>query len=234
MAINVTWLGHACWRIDSGPHKLLVDPFLDDNPAAACKAADLEADFVLVTHGHGDHVADAAAICRRTGATLVANYEICEWHAGRGVNKSEPMNLGGQIELPFGRVKMTIAHHSSTMPDGAPGGNPGGFVVKKSPPHQRIDKIQLTQIGKFQNRIQLIPRFTAIVREREMLRTLNIKEEQPPIVGIDKIDHAYLPFPTVAGLIPGLTTVIAVEEEQRVEHTNHRKDSLLWRSEDWR
>jgi L-ascorbate metabolism protein UlaG (beta-lactamase superfamily) len=129
MAINVTWLGHACWRIDTGRHTLLVDPFLDDNPAAACKAADVEADFVLLTHGHGDHVADAAAICRRTGATLVANYEICEWHAGRGVKNSEPMNLGGQIELPFGRVKMTIAHHSSTMPDGAPGGNPGGFVL---------------------------------------------------------------------------------------------------------
>ncbi len=129
MAITVTWLGHACWLIDTGRNTLLVDPFLDDNPAAACKAADVEADFVLVTHGHGDHVADAAAICRRTGATLVANYEICEWHAGRGVEKAEPMNLGGQIELPFGRVKMTIAHHSSTMPDGAPGGNPGGFAL---------------------------------------------------------------------------------------------------------
>jgi L-ascorbate metabolism protein UlaG (beta-lactamase superfamily) len=129
MAITVTWLGHACWLIDTGSHKLLVDPFLDDCPTAACKAADVEAEFVLVTHGHGDHVADAAAICQRTGATLVANYEICEWLAGRGVKQTEPMNLGGQIALPFGRVKMTIAHHSSTMPDGAPGGNPGGFVL---------------------------------------------------------------------------------------------------------
>jgi L-ascorbate metabolism protein UlaG (beta-lactamase superfamily) len=87
------------------------------------------ADFVLLTHGHFDHVADAAAICQRTGATLIANFEICEWHAKRGVRKVEQMNLGGQLALPFGRVKMTIAHHSSTMPDGASGGNPGGFVI---------------------------------------------------------------------------------------------------------
>jgi L-ascorbate metabolism protein UlaG (beta-lactamase superfamily) len=129
MAITITWLGHACWLLESGQHRLLVDPFLDESPTAPCKAADVAADFVLLTHGHFDHVADAAAICQRTGATLVANFEICEWHAKRGVEQAEPMNLGGQLELPFGLVKMTIAHHSSTMPDGAPGGNPGGFVL---------------------------------------------------------------------------------------------------------
>jgi len=129
MAIKVTWLGHSCWQIETGQHKLLVDPFLDDCPTAACKAADVAADYVLVTHGHFDHVADVMAICQRTGATLIANYEICEWHAKRGVAKVEQMNLGGQLRLPFGLVKMTIAHHSSTMPDGAAGGNPSGFVL---------------------------------------------------------------------------------------------------------
>jgi L-ascorbate metabolism protein UlaG (beta-lactamase superfamily) len=74
-------------------------------------------------------VADAASVAKRTGATVVANYEICEWLGKQGVEKSEPMNIGGSITLPFGRVKMTIAHHSSVLPDGSGGGNPGGFLL---------------------------------------------------------------------------------------------------------
>ena len=84
---------------------------------------------MLVSHGHFDHVADAASIAKRTGATVVANYEICQWLGNQGATKSEPMNIGGGIQLPFGRVQMTIAHHSSVLPDGAGGGNPGGFLL---------------------------------------------------------------------------------------------------------
>jgi L-ascorbate metabolism protein UlaG (beta-lactamase superfamily) len=129
MALELTWLGHGGWSIAAGPHTVLLDPFLDDSPVARVKAADVAADYILVSHGHYDHIADVAKIAKRTGATAVSNYEICEWLTKQGVKKTEPMNLGGAVDLPFGRVKLTIAHHSSTLPDGKPGGNPGGFLL---------------------------------------------------------------------------------------------------------
>jgi L-ascorbate metabolism protein UlaG (beta-lactamase superfamily) len=102
---------------------------LNDSPTAPVKSDAVKADFVLVSHGHFDHVADAAAVANRSGATVVANFEICEWLSKQGVKSTQPMNLGGAIDLPFGRVKMTIAHHSSVLPDGTNGGNPGGFLL---------------------------------------------------------------------------------------------------------
>lgn len=129
MPLELTWLGHACWLIQAGNTRLLVDPYLDDNPAGARKSHEVEADYILVTHGHFDHVTDAAEIAKRTGATVVANFEICQWLSQQGVENGEAMNTGGSIVLPFGRVKLTVAHHSSTLPDGTPGGNPNGFVV---------------------------------------------------------------------------------------------------------
>jgi L-ascorbate metabolism protein UlaG (beta-lactamase superfamily) len=108
----------------------LLDPFLADNPAAPVKPEQVEADFILVSHGHFDHVADAAEIANRCGATVVAAFEICDWLGKNfGVKKTEPMNLGGAVDLAFGRVKLTPALHSATLPDGASGGNPGGFLL---------------------------------------------------------------------------------------------------------
>lgn len=132
MATTITWLGHNCWSIDADGTTIVVDPFLNDSPTAPVKAESVKADFVLVSHGHFDHIADAASILLRTKATLVANYEICEWLGKQGVTNSQPMNLGGAIELPFGRVKLTLAHHSSVLPDGTNGGNPGGFLITLS------------------------------------------------------------------------------------------------------
>ena len=92
---------------------------------------DLAADFILVSHGHFDHVADVAPIANRTNATVVAIYEIAEWFCGKhSVQNTIGMNLGGGVDLPFGRVTMTVAHHSSQLPDGSYGGNPAGFVVE--------------------------------------------------------------------------------------------------------
>jgi L-ascorbate metabolism protein UlaG (beta-lactamase superfamily) len=113
----------------AGGHTVLLDPFLNDSPTAPVKADAVKPDFILVSHGHFDHVADAGSIANRTGAAVVANYEICEWLGRQGVKNTQPMNVGGAIDLPFGRVKMTIAHHSSVLPDGSGGGNPGGFVL---------------------------------------------------------------------------------------------------------
>jgi L-ascorbate metabolism protein UlaG (beta-lactamase superfamily) len=122
-------LGHACWLIEAPGQTILVDPFLDDSPTAPLKSTDLKPDYILVSHGHFDHVADAAKIATRSGATVVANFEICTWLQGQGVKKTEPMNIGGGVSLPFGRVQMTPAIHSSTLPDGASGGNAGGFLL---------------------------------------------------------------------------------------------------------
>jgi L-ascorbate metabolism protein UlaG (beta-lactamase superfamily) len=132
MATTLRWLGHGCWSIETHGKTILLDPFLNDSPTSPVKADSVRADFILVSHGHFDHVADAASIANRTGASVVANYEICEWLGKQGVKNTQPMNIGGGIALPFGRVKMTIAHHSSVLPDGSGGGNPGGFVLTLS------------------------------------------------------------------------------------------------------
>ena len=131
MSIQLTWLGHGSWAMKIGEADVLLDPFLDDNPSAPCKAADLTADFVLVSHGHFDHVADVAPIANRTDATVVAIFEIAEWcKSAHGVKNTIGMNLGGGVDLPFGRVTMTPALHSSQLPDGSYGGDPAGFVVE--------------------------------------------------------------------------------------------------------
>lgn len=126
---KLTWLGHGTWNIETGSHKIILDPFLNDNPAAPIKADDVEADFILVSHGHFDHVADVVPIAKRTGATVIGLFDICQWFEKQGVEKTHGQNIGGAWQHPFGTVKMTIAHHSSTMPDGAPGGDPAGFLL---------------------------------------------------------------------------------------------------------
>lgn len=130
--MDITWLGHNCWQIVAGETTLLLDPFLDDSPTAPVKAADVSPQFVLLSHGHFDHVSDAVSIASRTGATVLANFEITEWLKAHGIaeEKLVPMNLGGGVDLPFGRAQMTLAHHSSSLPDGSYGGNPAGFLLE--------------------------------------------------------------------------------------------------------
>ena len=129
--MKITWLGHGSWSIEIGETKIVLDPFLDDSPTAPFKSDQLDADYVLVSHGHFDHVADVAKIVSRCDATLVAIFEITEWFkANHGLEKLEPMNRGGGIPLPFGRVTMTIAEHSSQLPDGSYGGEAAGFVIE--------------------------------------------------------------------------------------------------------
>jgi L-ascorbate metabolism protein UlaG (beta-lactamase superfamily) len=131
MAAKITWLGHNCWSLETGSHTLLVDPFLDESPTAPVKSGDVKADIILVSHGHADHVGDTIKIAKRTGATVIANFEVGEWFAKKGVDSKciVEMNPGGGIRQPFGHVKFTIAHHSSSMPDASYGGVPGGFLL---------------------------------------------------------------------------------------------------------
>jgi L-ascorbate metabolism protein UlaG (beta-lactamase superfamily) len=131
MVAQITWLGHNCWTIEAAGKSILLDPFLNDSPTAPVKADAVKADFILLSHGHADHVGDTVAIARRTGAAVIANFEVGEWLAKKGVaaDKIVALNPGGSVQQPFGRVKFTIAHHSSSMPDGSYGGVPGGFVL---------------------------------------------------------------------------------------------------------
>jgi L-ascorbate metabolism protein UlaG (beta-lactamase superfamily) len=128
MATRLRWLGHSCLLFDSDGQKVLIDPFLTGNPVAPLKADDAEANFILVSHGHGDHLGDAVAIAKRTGATVITNYEIATWLEKQGV-KAHGMQHGGGHAFPFGRVKLTLAFHGSALPDGSNGGNPAGFLI---------------------------------------------------------------------------------------------------------
>lgn len=129
---KITYYGHACFAVElADGTRLLFDPFITPNELA--KAIDvnaIEADYVLITHGHADHVADAEAILKRTGATLISNFEIVTWFGAKGIENAHPMNHGGGFAFPFGRVTYVNAIHSSSLPDGSYGGNPGGFVIE--------------------------------------------------------------------------------------------------------
>lgn len=128
--MQFTYYGHSCFAVVINGVRLLFDPFITGNPkASAVDVEHIEADYILITHGHGDHLADAVAVAQRTGAMVISNYEIASWLSKQGVEKTHGMNFGGSYALPFGKAKYVVAVHSSTLPDGTPGGNPGGFVV---------------------------------------------------------------------------------------------------------
>jgi L-ascorbate metabolism protein UlaG (beta-lactamase superfamily) len=129
--MKVTYYGHSCFSVEVGGKNLLFDPFITQNPlAASVDYANLRPDYILLSHGHFDHVADVEAIARLSGATLIGNYEVLQWFGAKGIEKIEPMGSGGSLALDFGRVTFTPAVHSSSMPDGTYGGNPGGFLVQ--------------------------------------------------------------------------------------------------------
>ncbi len=131
--MKFTYYGHACFSVEVAGKTLLFDPFITPNPLARdVDVKEIPADFILVSHGHGDHVADVVAIAKRTGATVIAPFEVGDWFEKKGVNNVQAMNHGGAAATAFGRVKLTAAIHSSSMPDGSYGGNPAGFVIESS------------------------------------------------------------------------------------------------------
>jgi L-ascorbate metabolism protein UlaG (beta-lactamase superfamily) len=129
--MKVTYYGHACFAVEAGGHTLLFDPFIRQNPLARDVDVDsIRADYVLVSHAHDDHLADAVSIARHTGATIISGFEIIEWLARHGVSRGHSLNHGGAFTFDFGRVKYVNAVHSSSFADGCYGGNAGGFVVE--------------------------------------------------------------------------------------------------------
>jgi L-ascorbate metabolism protein UlaG (beta-lactamase superfamily) len=127
--ITLTWYGHACFEIKTGNTTLLIDPFLNDNPVSPVKASEVNPDGILITHGHGDHIGDTLEIAQRTGAMVVSNFEIHNWLMAKGLKNVHPMHIGGGFDFPWGRVKLTIAHHGSSLPDGSYGGSPAGLLL---------------------------------------------------------------------------------------------------------
>lgn len=128
MGFKYTWYGHGTSGLETGGFKILVDPFLSGNPAASISAKVVQADFILVSHGHGDHVGDAVAVAKRTGAKAISNFEIANWLAGQGVD-THAQHIGGGFHHPFGYLKLTQAVHGSALPDGSYGGMPAGFLL---------------------------------------------------------------------------------------------------------
>lgn len=131
--MNITYNGHSCFLIEINGKKLLFDPFITGNPLAkAIRAENLNPDYVLVTHGHGDHVGDLETIARQSGALVICNYEISLWLEKKGITNVLGMNIGGKAKYDFGNVKAVVAKHSSSLPDGTYGGNPLGFVIEST------------------------------------------------------------------------------------------------------
>jgi len=130
-SMNVTYYGHSCFSVEVSGKTLLFDPFITPNPlSSTIDHANLRPDYILISHGHFDHVADVEAIARLSGATLIGNYEVLQWFGAKGIEKIHPMNSGGSWNFDFGRVTFTPAVHSSSMPDGTYGGQAGGFRVE--------------------------------------------------------------------------------------------------------
>lgn len=129
--MKLTFYGHSCFSVEIKGKILLFDPFITGNELAKdIDIKKIKADYILISHGHEDHVLDVEVIAKQTGAKLVSNYEIINWFAAKGIKNGHPMNHGGQWKFDFGTVRYVNAVHTSSMPDGSYGGNPGGFVIE--------------------------------------------------------------------------------------------------------
>jgi L-ascorbate metabolism protein UlaG (beta-lactamase superfamily) len=128
--MKLTYYGQSCFAVEVEGKNLLFDPFITPNELAKNISLDsIKADYLLVSHGHTDHIADGVSLAKQTGATVIGAFEVINWFAGKGIDKVHPMNIGGQWLFDFGKVRCTNAIHSSAMPDGSYGGNPMGFLI---------------------------------------------------------------------------------------------------------
>lgn len=126
--MKLKYFGHSAFQIKSGKHSILIDPFLDDNPVSKTKSNQVDGDFIILTHAHGDHLGDALKIAKRCNSLFITVNELAEWLKSKGM-KAHNMHIGGSHQFDFGRVKFTIAHHGSITPDGQYAGEPAGVVL---------------------------------------------------------------------------------------------------------
>lgn len=128
--MNFTYYGHSCFLVEVSNQKILFDPFITPNELA--KQVDInkiKTDFILLSHGHADHIADCITIAKNTNAKVVCSWEIHEWLNKQGITNTHPMNTGGKWNFGSFTAKCTAAQHSSGLPDGSYGGNPLGFII---------------------------------------------------------------------------------------------------------
>jgi L-ascorbate metabolism protein UlaG (beta-lactamase superfamily) len=131
--MELTYYGQSCFSVNIGGKQILFDPFITPNELAKeIEVSTIEADYIFLSHGHSDHIADCVDIAKRTGAKVVAAFEVHIWLNKQGVTNTHPMNTGGQWKFDFGTVKCVVAHHSSSFPDGTYAGNPMGFLFMTS------------------------------------------------------------------------------------------------------
>ncbi|MDF2449211.1 MAG: metal-dependent hydrolase [Bacteroidota bacterium] len=131
--MEITYYGHSCFGVKINGKTILFDPFISPNELAKEINIDtVEADYILISHGHEDHIADAVSIAKRTNALVVTNWEIALWLQKQGIENIHPMNIGGKKLFDFGSVKCVNAVHSSSLPDGSYGGHPMGFVIESN------------------------------------------------------------------------------------------------------
>lgn len=129
--MNYTYFGHSCFLVEISDKKLLFDPFITPNELAKhIDISTIQADYIFISHGHEDHIADAVTLANQTGATIITNYEIYLWLMKKGLSNIHPLGIGGKWKFDFGVVRMTSAIHSSVLPDGTYGGTPAGFVIE--------------------------------------------------------------------------------------------------------
>jgi len=156
--MKFTYYGHACFAVETQGKHLLFDPFITGNELAKgiVDATTINADYILASHGHEDHVADLVSIAKRTDATVIAAYEVVLWAMGQGVGKAHPMNFGS-AKFEFGKLHFLPAWHSSALPGGAYGGNPGGFLV-----HGTGKKFYYSGDTCLMTDMQLVPRYAKL------------------------------------------------------------------------
>lgn len=129
--MKITYFGHSCFQVEVSGKKILFDPFIRPNELAKnIDVSKIKPDYILISHGHEDHIADAIEIAQSSGAKVISNWEICMWLNKQGISHFHPMNTGGKVKLDFGNVKCVEAVHSSSFADGSYAGNPMGFIVE--------------------------------------------------------------------------------------------------------
>jgi L-ascorbate metabolism protein UlaG (beta-lactamase superfamily) len=126
--LKVTFFGHSAFLLDNGKEKIVIDPFISGNPLATVKAEDIKADYIILTHAHGDHFGDSIDIAKNNDATIIALFELANYCGSKNV-KVHPLGIGGSYNFPFGKVKFTIAHHSSSANEGQYMGGAAGAIV---------------------------------------------------------------------------------------------------------
>jgi L-ascorbate metabolism protein UlaG (beta-lactamase superfamily) len=131
--MKLKYLGHSCFQLETAGKYIVFDPFIRGNTLASDAGIDIDevkADYILVSHGHDDHTGDLVYLAERTGALVIACWEVYTWLAKQGYTHAHPMSIGGRWNTGFGMVKMTPAQHTSSLPDGTYGGNPAGFIIE--------------------------------------------------------------------------------------------------------